>query len=189
MTDISNPWQSWLAVDARHFPRTINEALPKGLLPHPLVLENNPLLDPIDATGHLSLGRLEILIEAVGSEDDTWMVGYWDGWSQIVSDIERGFAEKPWKLHMPDRAYVCVETKLSQVLRFSHEGRTYVGPSLLAPADESFLLLSDVDWPVSITGFLTPRMRDEARRVFAQHGIPTERTCDAERFLSHYLST
>lgn len=59
-------------------------------------IDNDPsVAHPLDASGFLSLGRLDVLIEALGAvSSGDWMIAYRDGWSSIDLILREAFGDR-----------------------------------------------------------------------------------------------
>ncbi|MGH7425440.1 MAG: hypothetical protein ACREJP_04675 [Candidatus Methylomirabilales bacterium] len=154
--------------------------MPREVASACLVIHNDPLAQhPLDATGFLTLDRLDVLIEALmGVSAGEWMIAYWDGWSGIGPALRGTFGDRVFSLNLPRRGYLAAHAPLQELHSFSHVGEPYVGPSLVAATDRSALVVGDVDWSITYLGVSSGKLGEEVQSVFAWHGLTVDATCD-----------
>jgi hypothetical protein len=176
----SEDWRRWLlSASGGRWPTCVGELMPPGLAACCLVLANDPTAkQPLDAEGHLSLTRLDALVEALGVvESSLWMVAWWDGWKGIREQVEAVFRDRLFMIELPDRTHLACHASLEEVENFSHAQWPFIGPSLLAAADRSVLLAGDVDWAKTYLGFGSRGLRDRVADTLEQQGIAADRAC------------
>lgn len=179
-------WQAWLHISSPTFPQTARAALPAELWPNCLILDNDPLAANSEARGSLSLDRLTSLTEALVGVDQTWLVGYWDGLSGVEPALQRYFSRDLFILDFPNRAYLCLETHLDQIVGFSRSWRLGIGPSLLASSSRGALMISDLDWRVSVVGLDSVVTKSAVMSTLNALKLEFEADCDPDRPLYSY---
>jgi hypothetical protein len=156
-----------------------------------MAIDNDPSAEhPLDATGFLSEDVFNTLLAALataGAQD--WMVGYWDGWSGIEPALKEGYGDRLFRLQLPLRNYLAVQTGLSELANVRPARHVFIGPSLMAPLDRSVLIVGDVDWPVTYVGFKSRALRRSIARTLQDHGISAETSCSPLDPLPGYSST
>jgi len=185
-------WQKWLMSPRRNgWPTSVGELLPAGLASFCMAIDNDPgARHPLDATGFLCRERFERLtlaLSAAGSGD--WMVGYWDGWSGIEPTLREAYGDRLFRLRLPQRDYLSVQTSLDELTSIHGGQRAFVGPSLMARTDRAVLTVGDVDWVVTYVGFSDAELRAGVARALENDGVSVDMSCNPLAPLAGYEST
>lgn len=176
-------WRQWLLSSrGERWPSCVADLMPPEVSAACLVIHNDPSArNPLDAEGHLSMERLDALVETLGrASAGEWMIGWWDGWRRITEDLEGVFGDRVFQLGLPARGYLACHASLEELARFSHAQWPFVGPSLMAPLDRSVLVVGDVDWATTYLGFSSSTLRDRVASLLEQHGVAGNQTCDPQ---------
>lgn len=174
------PWHQWLVSSRKSaWPTRVGELLPGELASFSLAIDNDPLAEQaIDATGFLSLGHLDVLVEVLRTQNrDEWVIAYWDGWARIEETLKAAFGSRMFHLELPLRRYLALDASLDELASFVHTQERYVGPTMLIDQARSVLVITDVDWTVTYVGL---RGEDTKRRLagwFVRHGMPVDTSC------------
>ena len=138
----NSEWSEWLSSGhVGRWPATVGELLPGELASACLLLENDPLAErPLDATGHLSLGRLDVLFEILQAcRSDDWLVAYWDGWSRIETALKGAFQHSLFSFELPLRRYLAARCRSTTYL-------DWFTPCPNTPAQRLWPPLTDRSW-------------------------------------------
>ncbi len=184
--DVSQLERWLLSSRVRGHPRTIGELLP-DTLPCGFAIENDPeAATTLDASGFLSLSRLGTVVSVCADRKDRHMVvAYWDGWSGIADRIE-AYSRPSFALSLPNRRYLAVEATSHEMMAMSQEFWPYLGPSIVVSSCRSWLLFSDVDWPVTYLGFSSREIGEMKGRALSGAGLDRHNACAADTPLFGY---
>ncbi|GBE23241.1 hypothetical protein BMS3Bbin01_02625 [bacterium BMS3Bbin01] len=169
--------EQWLTSPRRtRYPRTIGELLP-GNTTDCLIVDNDPSVDLLDASGFLTVDRLMITVDVcIGRSYEQLILAYWDGWSGIAQRIE-ALRIPVVVLELPDRRYLAIEGTAGDLEALSRDNWPYLGPSIVVAGDRSSILFSDVDWPVTYLGFPSPLVAEASAKELASRGIAPQPIC------------